>query len=202
MELRDNYRLQAEHAKQYFLSYDQQALVKKCSLRQDEQWLYAVMLGRTYRIHRKTGDLFCLEGQVWQDANTHAEVMTLLDLICDSREDRHPAGRLKNMSDFGHQFHQELTERNPAALRYQENPQGLRKACLALGGIPMEVGDIAYRIPLFEDLAIVLQFWLGDEEFAPSLRYLWDENALQYLKYETMYFAVDLLQRRLLEAMK
>ena len=202
MEQRDNYRLQAEQAKQYFLTYDQQGLIRKCGLKQDEQWLYAALLGSTYRIHRKTGDLFCREGEVWRDANTHAEVMTLLDLICDSREDRQLSGRMKNMSAFGHQFHQELTEKNPTALRYQENPEGLRAACLALGGKPMAVGDVAYEIPLFEDLTIGLQFWLGDEEFAPRLRYLWDENALQYLKYETMYYAVDLLTRRLLERMK
>ena len=202
MEQRDNYRLQAEHAKQYFLTYDQDVLIRKCGLGQDGDWLYGNLLGSTYRISRKTGDLFRREGESWRDASTHAEVMTLLDLICDSREDRRLCGRMKNMSDFGHQFHQELTEKNPVALRYQENPEGLRAACLALGGRPMAVGDVAYEIPLFEDLTIGLQFWLGDEEFDPRLRYLWDENALQYLKYETMYFAVDLLTRRLLERMK
>ena len=198
----NNYALQASRARQYFLGYDQQQLAEKCRLEQDERYLGTRLLGRPYRIDRKTGDLFRLENGTWQEANTHAEVMTLLDLICDSREDRHLCGRKKNMSDFGHQFHQELTEKNPTALQYQENPEGLKAACLALGGKPMPVGDVAYEIPLFEDLTIGLQFWLGDEEFAPRLRYLWDENALQYLKYETMYFAVDLLTERIRKLMK
>ena len=42
----------------------------------------------------------------------------------------------------------------------------------------------------------MLQLWFGDEEFPPNLRILWDENALLYLRYETMYFAVDALLRR------
>ena len=33
------------------------------------------------------------------------------------------------------------------------------------------------------------------------LRLLWDENALMYLKYETMYFAVGLLRQRFRELM-
>ena len=37
--------------------------------------------------------------------------------------------------------------------------------------------------------------------FLPRLRYLWDENASQYIRYETMYFAIGLLKRRILEYM-
>ena len=48
----------------------------------------------------------------------------------------------------------------------------------------------------------MVQLWFGDEEFPASLRYLWDENALMYLKYETMYFARALLLRRIREKME
>ena len=51
----------------------------------------------------------------------------------------------------------------------------------------------------FDGLPIVIQLWLGDEEFPPSLRFLWDENALMYLRYETMYYAKGLLLQRLKE---
>lgn len=52
---------------------------------------------------------------------------------------------------------------------------------------------------MFEDLSVWMQFWQGDEEFPARLRWLWDENALMYLKYETMYYAVELLEDRLLQ---
>jgi len=33
--------------------------------------------------------------------------------------------------------------------------------------------------------------------FPPNLRFLWDENADQYIRYETMYFAKALLLNRI-----
>ena len=55
---------------------------------------------------------------------------------------------------------------------------------------------------IFEDLPVVVQLWLGDEEFPPNLRLLWDENALMYLKYETMHFAKGLLLQKIWKAME
>ena len=68
-----------------------------------------------------------------------------------------------------------------------------------MGGTPLPQGDVAYAIELFDSLSIGIQLWLGDEEFPPSLRFLWDENALMYIRYETMYYARGLLLQRLAE---
>ena len=195
MELKDNYQLQAQQAQQYFLRYDQDALIKKLGLQWDAQYFYVNLIGNTYRICRKNGTQQKREGTAWVDANSHREVMTLLDLVCDSRPDRFVTGRLQSMESFGRLFHQNLLQerKNPVAERIQRDPAGFCRACEALGGKPVPGGDLAYSIPLFEDLQIGLMFWEGDEEFYPRLRYLWDENALMYLKYETMYFALDLM---------
>lgn len=194
----NNYLLQAAQAKQYFLTYDQEALIRKLGLEYDAYYLYPVLFSRRYRLSRKTGDLEREERGLWQDANTHGEVMTLLDLICDSKENRSVSGRWKNMADFGHAFHQNLLEeRDPNAELFQSRPGDFRRACEALGGTPLPIGDIAYAIGVFDDLKLAVQLWFGDEEFPASLRFLWDENALQYLKYETMYFARNLLLERL-----
>ena len=199
----DNYLKQAAQAKAWFLTYDQQALIRKLSLSHDENYLYPELFSTTYRLNRKTGDLERRGKQGWEDANTHAEVMTLLDLICDSREDRFVSGKWRDMAQFGHVFHQKLLEeRDPLAERFQENPEALRRGCLALRGTPMPTGDIAYAIEVFDGLPLMLQLWFGDEDFPASLRLLWDENALMYLKYETMYFARDLLYSRLKQEME
>lgn len=195
--MEDNYQKQAAQAKARFLTYDQEKLIEKHHLQADAQWFYPVFFGDTYRISRKTGDFSRLSGDEWLDANSHGEVMTLLDLLCDSQENRHSAGTFRTMQDFGHQFHQNLGEQEPRAFLFQDCPEKLCAACQALGGTPFPKGDVAFRIPVFEDLPLVLQFWLGDEEFAPRLRFLWDSNALQYLKYETMYFAVDVLLQKI-----
>lgn len=197
--MQDNYQLQAKHAKECFLKYSQQELIENHHLKADETYLYTALFGVPYRINRSTGDMDCYKKDVWTDANSHGEVMTILDLLCDSQETRHPANRFKGMQAFGHQFHQNLGEQNPQAALFENCPEKLGKACSLLGGVPFESGDVAYTIPVFEDLKMVLQFWLGDEEFAPRLRFLWDENALQYLKYETMYYAVDVLISRIKE---
>lgn len=170
-------------------------------LEADDTYLYIPMFSQKYRIHRKTGRMDRLAASGWVSANSHGEVMTLLDLLCDSREDRFLSGRWKAMTAFGLMFHQNLAEttQDPWADRFEKDPENFRRACEALGGHPVPVGDIAYAIELFDGLEILVQLWFGDEEFPASLRFLWDENALMYLKYETMWYAKGLLLERLKE---
>lgn len=203
MERANNYLIQARQARDLFLTYDQEALIRKCHLKWDEVYLYVPMLHDLYRVHRATGSLERQHGGQWQDANTFNEVLTLFDLLCDSREDRYLSGRLKNMTSFGLMFHQNLLEgvRDPWAEQFQANLEGFRKACIALGGVPFPSGDAAYAIELFDGLPIVLQLWLGDDEFPSSLRCLWDENAGMYIRYETMFYAKALLLDRISEEM-
>lgn len=195
----NNYLIQVRQAQERFLTYDQQALIRKLDLRHDDTYFYIPMLAQTYRIHRKTGNTEKETPEGWADANTHGEVMTLLDFVCDSREDRCIRGQWKNMANFGLMFHQNLLEdkRDIWAERFETNPDGFRRACEALNGRPLSIGDIAYAMELFDGLEIVLQLWFGDEEFPASLRFLWDENALMYIKYETMYFARGMLLDKL-----
>lgn len=203
MERTNNYFLQAQQAKKLFLAYDQEALIRKFRLSFDETYLYVTMLHTLYRIHRATGDLEKQTGAVWVDANTFDEVLTLFDLLCDSREDRYLSGRWKNMTSFGLMFHQNLLEdaRDPWAERFQAELDLFRKACLSLKGQPLPNGDAAYAIELFDDLAVGVQLWLGDEEFPPNLRFLWDENATMYIRYETMFYARGLLLDRIAQEM-
>ena len=199
----DNYKIQAQQARDRFLTYDQQKLIAKLRLKADENYLYTALFDRTYRINRKTGDLERLEGDAWLDANTFGEVLTLMDLVCDSREDRFICGRWKNMGDFGLMFHKNLLEGKKDALAemFQHRAEAFRRACLALGGEVFPRGDAAYRIEVFDGLPLVVQLWFGDEEFPARLRLLWDENATMYLKYETMYYARGLLMDRIEQLM-
>ena len=204
MERKDNYLIQANQAKQHFLTYDQERLVRELGARSDKQYIYVTFLNDPYRLERTTGDFQRWDGTAWVDGNSFAEVMTLLDMICDSREDRFISGRWKSMSDFGLMFHQNLLEdrKDAAADIFDRDPEGFRRACIAMGGQPIPGADIGYAIALFEGLRIGVQFWHGDDEFYPRLRYLWDENALQYIRYETMHYVIPLMLKRLKEKMK
>lgn len=203
MDLRDNYAIQANQAKATFLTYDQEAIIRKLKLKADETWLYTAMLSVPYRLNRRDGHIQRFRSGAWEEADTFEEVMTLLDLVCDSAPHRHPAFRWKSMGDFGLLFHRTLLEeRDPWADYFESHVDDFCRACLALGGKPLPQGDAAYAMEFFDGLEVALQLWLGDEDFPPNLRTLWDENALQYLKYETMYFARSLLLERLREEME
>ena len=204
VEKRDNYQIQAGQAKQRFLTYDQERLIRKLNATADKSYIFVSLLGEPYRLDRKTGDIQRCEGGQWVDGNSFAEVMTILDLVCDSREDRYISGRWKSMGQFGMQFHQNLLEdeRDKVADLFDADPESLHRACKAVGGREIPGADISYAVELFDGLEIGVQFWHGDDEFYPRLRYLWDENALQYIRYETMYYAVGLLRQRLSEKRK
>ena len=198
MERRNNYAVAAAQARSLFAGYDHEALARKLGVRLDGEYLYPVMLSRPYRIRRSTGDISRLDGMQWVDANGFDESLTLLDLVCDSRENRSISGRWKAMGNFGHQFHQTLLEQaDPWAQYLQEHPAAFDAACRALHAQKYPLGDSAYAIPLFENLSVLLKLTYGDDEFPASVHWFWDENALMYLKYETMYYAVAMIREEI-----
>ena len=83
MEKKDNYILQLRAAQQRFLTYDQEKIIAKFQLLRDEQYLYPTMLGKQYRLCRKTRTLEVCAEDSWKDANRFNPVMTLLDMLCD-----------------------------------------------------------------------------------------------------------------------
>lgn len=201
MKLTDNYTIQMIQAQQRFLTYDQEQILQKCPIPHDEAYFYPVMLGQRYRLHRRTGTLERQQDGQWQDANRFNEVMTLLDWLCDCKPNRSLVGMMTGIQNFGHQFHQSLVEdgEDPFAAGFDRSPESLHSACRALGGTPLGGCDIGYAIELFDSLLIGIKFWRSDEEFPAQIRWFLDANALQYLRYETMYYAVGLLKGLLLE---
>jgi len=56
-------------------------------------------------------------------------------------------------------------------------------------------------VPIFPDLSMQLKFYFADEEFPPSLTFLWDKNILDFVRYETVYYIAGVLRDRLMEAL-
>lgn len=200
----DNYQIQSEQAKKLFLTYDQQELIRRCRLRFDRDYFYTTMLADTYRINRRTGDMERQKNGSWVSGNSFGEVLTMLDWLCDSKQDRYITGRWINVISHGHYFHGNLQEDicSEEALLFDKNPDIFAKACEAMGGEKMPGADMGYAIELIDGLRIFVQLWHGDEEFLPRLRCLWDENTNKYLRYETTWYAVPLLMERIKEQMQ
>ena len=195
----DNYAIQAAQAKKLFLTYDQQYLIDKCRLRYDDGYLYTEFLSSPYRISRQTGDLQRQHEGQWIDGNSFPEVMTLLDWLCDGKADRFISGQWVNMVDLGHAFHTQLQEDGDHTYGaiFDDAPQAFCKACERMGGKRVQSADISYAIPLLDGLEVLIQLWHGDDEFPPRLRCLWDKNTLQYIRYETTWYAKGLLLDRI-----
>ncbi len=200
----DNYKIQAQQAKELFLTYDQQELIARCKLRSDDAFFYTKFLNDKYRICRKTGDMERLCDGAWVDGNSHAEVMTILDWLCDSRPDRYITGRWVNITSQNHSFHNDLQQdtRDPYAELFSQDLDTFRTACLAMGGEAFPGGDAACTVEIIDGLRVLLQLWCADEDFPAQLRIFWDENATRYIRYETTWFVTGLLLQRLRESFK
>lgn len=191
----NNYKIQLENAQKFFLTYNQEKLIRKFRLKADENYLYLTMFSAPYRLSRHTGKLERFK-QTWEDANTFGEVMTILDILCDSKDDRWITSRWCSTQHFGKHIHTGLLEleEDPLATAFDKAPGSFRKACMALGGHPIAGGDEAYAVEVMDGLEIGIFFWYGDDEFPAQLRFYWDENALMYIKYETMHYTLGYLR--------
>ena len=198
----DNYKIQAQQAKNLFLTYDQPELITRCKLRFDDDFFYTKFLNEEYRICRNSGDMERFCDGIWEDGNSHAEVMTILDWLCDSRPDRYITGHWVNITSQNHSFHNDLQQdtRDPYAELFAGDPDAFEAACCTLGGEKCPGGDVGFAIEVIDGLRVLLQLWFADEDFPAQLRIFWDENATRYIRYETTWFATGLLLRRLRES--
>ena len=191
----DNYRIQMQNAQRFFLTYDQEKLIRKFRLKADDEFLYLTMFSSPYRLNRHTGELERFK-EDWEDANTFGEVMTILDILCDSKDNRYLTGKWMSTQMFGKYFHSGLLEPEYDALAdaFDKASGSLWKACKALGGHPIVGGDEAYAVEIMDGLEIGIFFWYADDEFPAQLRFFWDENAPMYIKYETMHYTLCYLR--------
>ena len=195
---RDNYALQAVDARLSFLTYDQAAM----PVRRDDDFLYLPFCGADYRVCRADGHIFRREGAHWLPADSHGEVLTIFDYLCDAKPGRAPAREAVSMAFLGGHVHAGLASA-PGSLEWaiDRDPAAFCRACEQLGGRSIPDGDICYELDLFADLPVRLRFWHADEDFPPSLDLQWDKNALLFIRYETTWYAAGVLRRQIAHKM-
>jgi Domain of unknown function (DUF3786) len=89
-----------------------------------------------------------------------------------------PYRELKDGLFYAKSFGDTVEER--VCRRFGEDLEGMRKACLALGGREVDQGDLGMVINTFPRLPLLLILWRGDEEFGPNARILFDASATHY----------------------
>jgi hypothetical protein len=83
------------------------------------------------------------------------------------------------------------------AQRYGADPDAFRRACGALGGVPLDLADASFRFQALPRLAVAVLLWRGDEEFPGQARILFDGMAGHYLPTEDLSGIGDWLAHRL-----
>ena len=196
---KSNYDITRDRVEGEFPRYDQETVIAKFHLAHDGEYICLRFAARDYRISRKTGRIERMPEEVHAGFN---ESMTIFDVLCCSKPGCRLSGEyatvtnlpgIANISAPGTGTYAE------AARIFANNCDALRRACERLGGSAQKVGDVSYRIPLFDFMPVILQFWDADEEFDAALKIMWDTNTLDFMRFETTFYAANHLLERLKE---
>ena len=182
-----------------FLRYGQEAMIRKFGLAHDEDALYIAFVAREYRVDRRTGTV------TWASDPSHTasynEAMSIYDVLCDSKPLCHLSHQWVNVASLcsiqGGTLVKDGDFFKNSCARFGGDAAALDRACRRLHGTPQPKGDVAYELPLFPFLPLILRFWEADEDFPASMQVLVDKNTLDYLHYETLMFALSHLMTRL-----
>ena len=195
-KIKSNYEIMKERMAERFLTYDQEGIIRKLSLRADEEYLYLTFLSFGYRVNRRNGGIqwFDRTAGRWREAQ-YNDAMTIYDLLCCSKEDGRASGQyvmLQNLVSVasGTMFAGKgILEQEAKGLDHRD--EELAAACERLGGSREKTGDVAYKIPVWENLCVIFRFWNSDEEFPAQVQFLCDRNMLDFMHYETAWFLVS-----------
>lgn len=193
----DNYQRTLEYARKLFLKWDQEQIIARCRLRSDDFNLYLNFLGTPWRIQRSNGVVRHCKNEA--EAN-FSQALSIYDYLCRQEPLPTQSECLCKVNSLPH-----VAQSNPntAALHrpyadyFQLHSSNLKKAVNQIGISPFYKGDAACTFAVFDDLNAVFQFWEGDEDFPPSVCFLWPENAQSFLKYETLYYVMDCFLKEL-----
>ena len=197
-----NYDLQVDIAKQIFMEYDHQRLIRKFGLEADEAWIYLTYLNTPCRISRENGGVEEFMDDGWRECRSYDTVMTIYDILCYHKGDVAPmlSGQWCTVGNF---IVTGITQADSFARKYAKVFDGhlaqVKTACERMGGEiqPRMAGaDLTCRFWATPFFPVLLQFWEGDEDFPPKLMLLWDSNTPSFLHFETtFYLQGDLLER-------
>ena len=185
-----NYYQMLALGQRLFLNWDQQEMLRRYHLESDEGYLYLRYLGQRHRIDRNTAVVENLDARKTADC---AASLSIFDYLCRDNVLPGMSGRWRAVNALKHAGQSspnaaELHKRH--AIRMQDHIPALKQALQELALAPFPQGDAACTFEVFPGFYAVFQFWEGDEEFPPSVRFLWDDNALSYLRFETLFYVM------------
>ena len=194
---RSNYEATKHQMQQQFLTHDLTAVAAEWELDQTPDALLLTFLGTDYAIDRLTGAVTFDDGGVRREADFNV-CMTIFDIL--TRPRAHAAGEYMPIGSFSDVHTSAVLAGSffdRSAKKLEGRCDALAEICRKLGGEAWEKGDVSYRLPVFRDLRVIVQFWDADEEFGTQLNFYCDQNLLCYMHYETMMFMLSHLAQKL-----
>lgn len=201
-----NYEIMRNQMRREFVKYDQDRMIRKFSLRNDESYIYIVFLFREYRIDRITGVVeWSEDGFSTSIEADYNESMTIYDVLCYSKDDcclsgnYCPVNMLKGTvksSNVGSNMFQKSADGFNGKIKALETVCGIWGEKLDLNG------DVAAKLYPFSFLPVIIQYWEADEEFPANLKFMFDENILDYMHFETIFFMMGHIVKRIQDMME
>ena len=136
--------------------------------------------------------------EIWRKADYNS-AMTIYDYLCDSKPYCHASGEFVTIQSLQAVITSRIggTMFDSMAEFINQNPAAICRACQAMGGQKTGKGDLSYQFPVLADLQMRLSFWHSDEDFPASLEIFWDKNVLDYIRFETTYYAAGYIMSEL-----
>lgn len=198
---RSNYEILAEEARKRFSSMDMDEIRQRTGIDPQEGAFRIGLLGREYAVSADDGTVTGNDGA----PAGHTVSMILYDLLGYSEKGANPSGEYTQVQNLAKVVStvkyagQGMHDRTAQDIDGKD--EKLIAACEALGGTPWGKGDVSYMIPLYRDLKFVFSFWNSDDEFPASANVLFDDNSLQYMHYETLWYCIGHIFSRITEEM-
>lgn len=198
----NNYEITLHRAEKEFLRFDQKEIIRSSDLYADENYIYITYFYANYRIHRQSGYAERqIEKNTWRHCR-YSEGMGIFDAICDPTPFRRLSGEMADNTYFArvgfssHSIHQRYAD------EFAEHIDTFRQICLDFGGKPWGKSDAGFLFQVFDFLPVVLLLWEGEEGIPAAMRFLWDKNTPDFLRYETSQIILGHILEELLSAMK
>ena len=193
----NNYTTQAESARVDFLKWDQEKMIKRFNLKADDHFMYIDFFREMHSIDRHSGKVYSAAKNV--PAGFYA-IMSIYDVLCCSKAGAYLSGQWQTLTGLSAHSNFGSSGRNPfglAAKKLSGNIGNLKDVCIRLGGQEATKADAGFVFEAFPFLPVVFQYWDGDDEFEPRIRFLFDKNTLDYIHFETAWYIVEHLLDRI-----
>ncbi len=193
-------------AKSIFLEWDQAKIASNFPfVKRDELYYYLSFIYRPFMLSRLDGRLYTIIDGHDVESENPFDYLIIMDMLCSEMPFRLsgewcPVSHFSKFTSIGEKGEQDVFA--VYAGRFTGNAADLSAACKRLGGVEYTINksaDVSYKIDLFDFFPVILQFWDKDEEFPAEIRMLWDTNTMDYLLFETTFFAASCLLKRIYE---